>query len=216
MHPANSPLVERLLASNVMQAEWVLEFLLAVFVGVTIVVLWKAVYFLRNAVLARRVEHAVEQLLRGGPVAELRRIVETNGSAEAEILGEALRHIDNGPDAFSGTFDAATLDTKGRLERGLVFLGNVGANAPFVGLFGTVLGVIRAFSDLSLDAKGGAAAVMAGISEALVATAVGLFVAIPAVLAFNYLQRQVKSVVVHAGSIKERVLVRLRQSEPEG
>ncbi len=215
MQPATSPLVERLLASNFLEAEWVLEFLLIVFVGMTVVILWKAVYFIRNAMQARALEAAVEGLLAGGPLSDFRRLVAKNGSSEAEILGEALRHADNGPEAFEGVFDAATQDSKSRMERGIVFLGNVGANAPFVGLFGTVLGVIRAFSDLSTDTKGGAEAVMAGISEALVATAVGLFVAIPAVVAFNYLQRQVRSVTVHAGTLKERVLVRLRHGEAE-
>ena len=82
-----------------------------------------------------------------------------------------------------------------RLERRLTFLGTLGNNAPFIGLFGTVLGIIRAFRDLSLDNTGNSAVVMAGISEALVATAVGLFVALPAVLAFNYFQRQVDRIL---------------------
>ena len=76
------------------------------------------------------------------------------------------------------------------LERNLGILGTLGNNAPFIGLFGTVLGIIKAFADLSHNQGGGAAAVMSGISEALVATAVGLMVAIPAVIAFNYLPEQ--------------------------
>jgi len=86
---------------------------------------------------------------------------------------------------------AATIE-RGRIEyeRRLAFLGTHGKNAPIVGLFGTVLGVIRAFFDLSRNpAAGGAGTVMVGISEALVATAVGLFVALPAVVAYNYFQR---------------------------
>ncbi len=77
------------------------------------------------------------------------------------------------------------------LERNLTFLASVGSNAPFIGLFGTVLGIIRAFADLVGNIDGGADVVMAGISEALVATAVGIFVAIPAVVAYNAFQRQV-------------------------
>lgn len=82
-----------------------------------------------------------------------------------------------------------------RLERLLTFLGTLGNNAPFIGLFGTVLGIIRAFRDLSLDSTGNSAVVMAGISEALVATAVGLFVALPAVLSYNYFQKQVDRIL---------------------
>jgi biopolymer transport protein ExbB len=77
------------------------------------------------------------------------------------------------------------------LERRLSFLGTLGNNAPFIGLFGTVLGIIRAFRDLALAGKPDTTVVMAGISEALVATAIGLFVALPAVLFYNYFMKQV-------------------------
>src|SRR4029079_12034926 len=79
--------------------------------------------------------------------------------------------------------------------KNLGVLGTLGNNAPFIGLFGTVLGIIKAFADLSRNSAGGAVAVMAGISEALVATAVGLMVAIPAVIAFNYFQAKVRKTI---------------------
>lgn len=87
-------------------------------------------------------------------------------------------------------------------EKNLSILATIGANAPFVGLFGTVLGIIKAFHDLSHQTAGGAQGVTAGISEALVATAVGLLVAIPAVVAFNLFQRRVKSAVSEAEALK--------------
>lgn len=214
-HTENT-LVDRLLRSNVLQAEWVLWFLLVIFGIVVIVVLWKILYFVRNAMLNRKVDAAVDAMLGSGDLDAFRAALTGKTSVEGELLAEAMRHADNGPEAFQGVFDAALLDGKVRMERGLVFLGNVGSNAPFVGLFGTVLGVIKAFNDLSLETKAGAAAVMAGIAEALVATAVGLAVAIPAVLAFNYLQRQVKGVSNRANAMSQRVLVRLRQLQPEG
>lgn len=215
MQTQSPTIVDRLLRSDLLQAEWVLWFLLAVFGVVVVVVLWKGLYFARNAMLARRVGKAVDALLAGGEVGAFREALSGQTSVEGEVLAEAMHHADNGPEAFQGVFDAALLDGKARMERGLVFLGNVGSNAPFVGLFGTVLGVIKAFNDLSLETKDGAAAVMAGISEALVATAVGLAVAIPAVLAFNYLQREVRSVQNRAIALSQRVLVRLRQLQPE-
>ncbi|MCB9553842.1 MAG: MotA/TolQ/ExbB proton channel family protein [Myxococcales bacterium] len=78
------------------------------------------------------------------------------------------------------------------LERNLTWLASIGSNAPFIGLFGTVLGIIRAFHNLSGDLTGGADVVMGAISEALVATAVGIFVAIPALAAYNGFQRKVE------------------------
>ncbi len=82
------------------------------------------------------------------------------------------------------------------LEKRLGILATFGNNAPFIGLFGTVLGVIDAFHTLGLDASFGVNAVMGGISEALVATATGLFVAIPSVIAYNYFIRRIKTVLL--------------------
>jgi len=77
------------------------------------------------------------------------------------------------------------------LKRGLPLLASVGSVAPFVGLLGTVLGIVTAFRGIATTGSGGLSAVSAGIAEALVVTALGLVVAIPAVLAFNYLSTQI-------------------------
>jgi len=76
-----------------------------------------------------------------------------------------------------------------KLEKSLGILGTIGSTAPFIGLFGTVLGIIRAFSDLAIAQGASPAAVADGIAEALIATAAGLFVAVPAVVAYNYFVR---------------------------
>ena len=107
--------------------------------------------------------------------------------------------------AMAGTVTAERM----RMERGLPFLATVGANAPFIGLFGTVLGIIHAFHDLSVNTSEASEAVMAGISEALVATAVGLLVAIPAVVLYNSFQRWVKSRLARSESLAQLVLARL-------
>src|SRR5213075_466177 len=102
---------------------------------------------------------------------------------EAAVVREAIDSVAKGPDAVEEIIAAAVAREKPQYERFLSFLGTLGANAPFIGLFGTVLGIIKAFHDLGqTGAKGSAIqqTVMAGISEALVATAVGLAVAIPA------------------------------------
>lgn len=82
------------------------------------------------------------------------------------------------------------------LEKRLGLLATFGNNAPFIGLFGTVLGVINAFHTLSKGSEFGVNAVMGGISEALVATAAGLFVAIPSVMAYNYFVRKIKMILL--------------------
>lgn len=82
------------------------------------------------------------------------------------------------------------------LKRGLGGLATIGATAPFVGLFGTTVGVINAFAGMSAGEDVGLAAVAGGISEALVATAIGLFVAVPAVWMYNYFTGKIESFIV--------------------
>ncbi len=92
-------------------------------------------------------------------------------------------------------------ENRQHLEKGLTVLATLGANAPFIGLFGTVLGIIRALAYLGNQA--GSSSVMSGVSQALYATAVGLFVAIPAVIAFNTFSSQIKRAVQKTDSLKD-------------
>ena len=96
-------------------------------------------------------------------------------------------------------------------DKNLALLATIGANAPFLGLFGTVLGIIKAFHDLSQQAATGAAGVTAGISEALIATAIGILVAIPAAVAYNIFSRRVKSAVAEAEALKSFLIGKLGQ-----
>ncbi len=124
------------------------------------------------------------------------------------MLAQGLRGLDYGA-AVDELMDGELVRQKARFEERLSFLGTLGNNAPFIGLFGTVLGIIKAFHDLSLNdptrAGGNASAVMAGISEALVATAVGLAVALPAVVAFNYFKAVVKRAVANSEAMAKLV-----------
>ena len=79
-----------------------------------------------------------------------------------------------------------------RMKQGLGFLATIGSTAPFVGLFGTVVGIINAFRGIAATGSGGMAAVSGGIAEALVATAIGLMAAIPAVMAYNFFSRRIR------------------------
>jgi len=94
-------------------------------------------------------------------------------------------------------------------EQNLVFLATIGSNAPFIGLFGTVLGIIKAFHNLSEQTGSAAPAVTAGISEALVATAIGILVAIPAVVAFNLFQRRIKSAMSETEALKSFLVAKM-------
>lgn len=130
--------------------------------------------------------------------------LERSHSLAGKVAAAGLRLRDRGPLAVEHAMRSALALERAQLERGLAFLGTLGNNAPFVGLLGTVIGVVGAFEELGHAAPGhgqgpGAAsqiasqAVMSSIAEALVATAVGLLVALPAVAAYNWFQRRIAS-----------------------
>jgi len=211
----SSPLVERLLQSDILQAEWVLYFLLVLLALAIFVILWKTVYFIRNGRQATATKAAVSKLVAGGDIDEFAQELTELPGIESAVIAHAMRYRANGPAAVEQQMAVATGSAQQRMEVGLTFLGTVGSNSPFVGLFGTVLGIIKAFRDLALETESASAAVMAGISEALVATAVGLLVAIPAVVAYNYLRRQVKKTLVSSDALNQQLLFRLRASADE-
>ena len=99
--------------------------------------------------------------------------------ASLELVTSALR------DSMSGTLI--------ELKRGLGFLATIGSTAPFIGLFGTVVGIINAFRSIAATGSGGMSVVSGGIAEALVSTALGIFVAIPAVVAFNHFTGKIET-----------------------
>ena len=107
-------------------------------------------------------------------------------------LGEADRDKEAALDAAKRAIQRATAVNLADLKRGLSGLATIGSTAPFVGLFGTTFGIINAFSGMALTGSGGIAAISAGIAEALITTAYGLFVAVPAVWAYNYLGGKVE------------------------
>ena len=134
------------------------------------------------------------------------------------IAAAGLRLADLGPAAVEKAMQSAVALERRKLERGLTFLGTLGNNAPFIGLFGTVVGVIHAFDELGHPAAAqGAGAVgqvasrvvMASIAEALVATAIGILVALPAVAAYNYFQRRVNGILAGSEVLSNLVLAYL-------
>src|ERR1700723_1204958 len=125
----------------------------------------------------------------------------------SDISGEEI-------DASRRALERAEAIVHAELKRGISSLATIGSSAPFVGLFGTVLGIINAFKGISTEKSTGLGAVAGGISEALVTTAVGLFVAIPAVWAFNYFTNRVEAFDVEMGnSSSDLILYFLKPSQ---
>jgi len=128
-----------------------------------------------------------------GPIPDIIRTAITNRNRSKVELDELLT--------------AARMEQKLVFERYLGILGTLGNTAPFIGLFGTVVGIIKAFHDLAVSGSGGPAVVAAGISEALVATAAGMIVAIPCVIIYNFYLKKVKVMATNLEVASIRLLV---------
>jgi biopolymer transport protein ExbB/biopolymer transport protein TolQ len=149
---------------------------------------------------------ALCDLLEHGERDQAYALLKNSPTVEAEVLRASLRWAHGGPTALAAAIDGEMTKRRRELERGMTLLGTLGNNAPFVGLLGTVIGVIVAFADLA-DGQNKVQMdkVMGGIAEALVATGVGLFVAIPAVVAFNVFQKKIGDIEDNVASISQRL-----------
>jgi biopolymer transport protein ExbB/TolQ len=138
----------------------------------------------------------VAQVVSGG-IAEYEAVNQNGGNptASLDLVTSALR------DSISETLI--------QLKRGLGFLATIGSTAPFVGLFGTVVGIINAFRSIAATGSGGMSVVSGGIAEALVSTALGIFVAIPAVVAFNHFTGKMETFHVEMNRASSQLVNRL-------
>jgi biopolymer transport protein ExbB len=191
--------------------EWVIWLLLASSVLTVAVIVERALVQSRERkALAALLERAEPALEKGDLEAVSRAAAETGGAAAA-VLSAGLRRC--APESAEERMAAARLRAKLALERRLLILGSLGNNAPFIGLFGTVLGVIKAFHDLSMTASAGPEVVMQGLSEALIATAVGLLVAIPAVMAYNLFQKRAADILNETDALCRLVAAELKSKK---
>lgn len=203
-------IVKTLLNLALVGGEWVLYLLIVSSILSLAVVIQKAVYFYRNRIAWDAFTDMLTTFLNRDDTEAAVEYVQSYNSPAARVLLAGLKNLDKGPEAVEEVLIGKKISEKFQMEKKLVVLGTLGNNAPFIGLFGTVLGIIKAFHDLSMASNPNPSVVMAGVSEALVATAVGLLVAIPAVIAYNYFQRRVKEFVTQMEAASQIVLVYIK------
>jgi biopolymer transport protein ExbB/TolQ len=191
-------------------SRWVLWLLIILSFAAVAVMIERLWFFLKERKPAREIDLALELLRTKGP-AEAKKRLDGVPSMQATVMRACLSRAADGPDSVDEHRAAIVEEERQRYEKRLAFLGTLGNNAPFVGLFGTVLGIIRAFADLSTSSAQGTEAVMAGISESLVATGVGLLVALPAVAAYNAFSRHVETSAAAADAYAHEVLAHLKK-----
>jgi biopolymer transport protein ExbB len=200
-------LAERLLGLTLVGADWVFWLLIGLSVLSVAVMVERAIRLAGPKVDIEALQQELLERLSRGDVEGARKYLGTVSAPEVDVVLAGIRYFDRGSAAVSGAMSSAKSRLRIDLERNLGILGTLGNNAPFIGLFGTVLGIIRSFADLSHNQAGGMGIVIAGIAEALVATALGLLVAIPAVIAFNYFQGKIRRILGQVDMTAQIVLV---------
>jgi biopolymer transport protein ExbB len=191
---------------------WVLWLLLFLSVASVAVMIDKALTFSRHRFDLEGFVADISPALQEGDWPQAISRCEAESGLEARVLLAGLKEVPRGKAAVQDIMEGERLRMGLFLGRRLSFLGTLGANAPFIGLFGTVLGIIHAFKDLALTEGGGGPAVMAGIAEALVATAVGLLVAIPAVVMYNFFHGRLHVVQDRSRFLEQLLLAHLEGS----
>lgn len=195
-------LIEKLLKVALLGSSWVMYLLLALSVFSISTMIERWIFFRKRS---DDVESLTENLLKGledGRRDDVATLLEQSRSIEASVIKHALRYLDSGADAACDAIESAMIRERRGIERGSTLLGTLGNNAPFIGLFGTVIGVIIAFQQLGASQSPASMSnVMGGIAEALVATGVGLFVALPAVVAYNLIQKRLTDIEDNVAAI---------------
>jgi biopolymer transport protein ExbB len=184
---------QRMTAFALLGATWVMWLLIGLSVLSVAIMLERAYFFAVTGDNIDALRKELLEFLRRGDLAGARKRMQSSRSFEASFAMAGLDSAADGAAAAIERIQGEEKIARLRMERNLAFLGTVGNNAPFVGLLGTVIGIIRAFHSLDQSQGKVTAGLMMDIGEALVATAIGIMVAIPGVAAFNYFQRVIKT-----------------------
>ncbi len=189
-------LVQKMLLAAQSGATLVMYVLIALSVLSIGIIIERWWYFRRRRFNLDEAVKALQAPLRARDVEAARKALGDSRAVEAEIVRDGLTWFEAGPDSVREILQKGVRERRKGFEGGLVFLGTLGNNSPFVGLFGTVLGVVAAFRELGnaqaamTGGGGGMGNVMSSIGEALIATAIGILVALPAVVSYNVFQKK--------------------------
>jgi biopolymer transport protein ExbB/TolQ len=213
MHDKTSSLVQTILGLPIFQTEWVLYLLLALSVISIGVMLERWFFFRTRSIDVDAIRDALSKNLEKGDFEAAAALLGKHDALETNVVLVGLKAYQKGPESVEDLIAGALGREKSRYESRLGFLATLASNAPYIGLFGTVLGIIRSFRDLATNMSEASSAVMAGIAEALVATAAGLLVAIPAVVAYNVFRGRVKDSVTNCQMLARILLSQLKSTD---
>ncbi len=204
---------QRLTAFALLGATWVMWLLVVLSVIGLAVILERIYFMIASRENVDKLRKDILNALEKDDVDAAQKRLKESRSVEARIANIVLDSADKGPEIARERMAAEQQISRVQMERNLVFLGTVGNNAPFVGLLGTVIGIIRAFHTLDESAGKVTAGLMADIGEALVATAIGIMVALPAVAAYNTFQRFIKTRLARAEALGDYMIAYLKTTQ---
>ena len=181
----------------------------------TVVIIERLLSLRRSRVLPRQILDVVEVIQPGKDLGLALEICRRNPGVLSSVMRAALENADQSRQVMrDAVIDAGRKETPA-IERNLFWLQTVAQAGPLLGLLGTVFGMIRMFSSVSLAGLGDPQILSRGISEAMLTTAEGLCVGIPALVAYNYLSSRAEHLIVEIEAQAGRMLERLRPAEPE-
>jgi len=201
-------IIERLLAISQWGSGWVLWLLLGLSLVALAVVIERAVLFLSSRDDTARLRAELRRLLRANHLELARRRLEESPSFEARVAAAGLdaEGVASAEERMQGESELCRLS----MEKNLALLGALGNNAPFMGLLGTVIGIVRSLRALQSSSGQVSAGLMSEIGEALVSTAIGLLIALPAVAAFNLFQRLIRARMSGASALAHEILAHMK------
>ncbi len=196
-------------------AEWVMYLMIALGLLGMGLFLERLILYLRTQIDAPALARDLVKHLSESRLDKAINRVRRGRTMEERVLADALESFGQGASVTEQIFMSSLARERQRFERFLGYFGTLGNNAPFIGLLGTVIGIILAFKELGENPKGGLEVVGPGIAEALVATAVGLFVAIPAVVCFNGFKGALKKRVSNTEFLGRIVMAQAERAQEE-
>jgi biopolymer transport protein ExbB len=207
---------ERLTAFAMLGATWVMWFLILLSIFGVAIIFERMYYFFATRDDVRKLQEDLRLLLAKSDLPGARERLAQSKSFQARIVYSGIDVVEDGSAAVEERLAGETAVARTQMERNLGFLGTVGNNAPFVGLLGTVIGVIKAFHVLDESAGKVTSGLMTEVGEALVATAIGLLVALPAVAFYNYFQRLIRYRLTWSDALGRDLLAYLKANDRKG
>lgn len=200
---------------DLIRDEWLILSLLLLWSLAGLTIICERVYALwRVLPKSEAFKNKVVAAIESGDIAKATALSETSNEPLADVFERGLKVLKKHPHKVTESVNSQRNVVVGSFKRYLWALGTVGSSAPFVGLFGTVVGILKAFQSMSVAGTGGVKVVSQGIAAALVATAAGLMVAIYAIIAYNYFVARVNGIAVQYRLFTEEFLMALSEHAP--